>query len=162
MMAITLFQSLLCSLLLLHSSAFQPHHAKQRSCLSQLELFNRWGGGSSTSNSNNEDSGVDQVMDSMQSFKTNQQLGSLTSGMLQELSSITVEGRSEDGKVRVMMNGQQYPIGCQVMDDVEMATINSAMTEAMQDAHAKSLATMEAKMKSLYEDLGLPAPPAKK
>lgn len=82
--------------------------------------------------------------------------------MLQELSTVTVEGRSEDGKVRVVMNGQQYPVGCQVSDDVEMATLNSALTEAMQDAHAKSLATMEGKMKSLYDDLGLPTFPAKK
>jgi DNA-binding protein YbaB len=161
-MMAALLQSLLCSLLLLHSSAFQPPDTQHRSNLSQLGLFNRWGGGSSTSNSNNEDSGVDQVMDSMQSFKTNQRLGSLTSGMLQELASVTVEGRSEDGKVRVVMNGQQYPIACQVSDDADMITINSAMTEAMQDAHAKSLATMEAKMKSLYEDLGLPSSPTKK
>jgi DNA-binding protein YbaB len=158
-------QSLLALLLLLllsSSFAFQ-HQAQsfpQRPVVSKLDLFARWGGGgSSDNNNNNADSnnsgGVEQVMQSMQSFKTNQKLGSLTGGLVQELASLTVEGRSEDGKIRVVMNGQQYPVACQVMDDVDMATLNSALMQAMQDAHAKSFSLMESKMKSLYDELGL-------
>ena len=81
-------------------------------------------------------------MQSMQSFKTNQKLGSLTSSVLQELSTVRVEGRSEDGKIRVFMNGQQYPLAVQVGDDIDLTTINTALTQAMQDAHSKSFSLM--------------------
>lgn len=176
--------SLVILILLQFSSAFHNYQLSRYACqastssVSQLQLFTRWGSDANSdgdngntnnngnNNNNNDDSGdgavVDQVMQSMQSFKKNQQLGSLTSGLLQDLAGVNVEGRSDDGKVRVVMNGQQYPVGCQVMDDVDMATINSAITQAMQEAHAKSLALMESKMKGLYDDLGLPVISSKK
>jgi DNA-binding protein YbaB len=131
-----------------------------------LFLFARWGGGGSSPEQNRDSpdslSGVDQVMQSMQSFKTNQKLGSLTSGVLQELSAVRVEGRSEDGKIRVVMNGQQYPLAVQVGDDVDLTTINTALTQAMQDAHLKSFSLMESKLKSFYDELGLPGSALKK
>lgn len=132
-----------------------------------LFLFARWGGGGSTPEQQNRDSpdslsGVDQVMQSMQSFKTNQKLGSLTSSVLQELSTVRVEGRSEDGKIRVFMNGQQYPLAVQVGDDIDLTTINTALTQAMQDAHSKSFSLMESKLNRFYDELGLPGSALKK
>lgn len=166
-------QGIICLLLLLvlpPSNAFnqQQWKALQRpsaGSTDSLFLFSRWGGGSSQEqqkDSTDSSSGVDQVMQSMQSFKVNQRLGSLTSGVLQELSGARVEGRSEDGKIRVFMNGQQYPLAVQVGDDVDLATINTSLTQAMQDAHSKSCSLMESKMKSLYDELGLPNTAIKK
>mmetsp|Transcript_18132 Transcript_18132/g.27449 ORF Transcript_18132/g.27449 Transcript_18132/m.27449 type:complete len:161 (-) Transcript_18132:1096-1578(-) len=136
------------------------HHDMIPPSLLELNLKARWG---SRADSNKDDgSGVNQVMSSMQSFKSNQKLGGLTSSLLQELNSVTIEGRSEDGKARVVMNGQQYPISCQLADDTDVKTLSTAVVQAMQDAHAKSLALMESKMKTLYDDIGLPSPNAKK
>ena len=160
------------SLLLLISPAnafnqqqWNPLQRPSAGATNSLFLFARWGGGSSQEqqkDSTDSSSGVDQVMQSMQSFKVNQRLGSLTSGVLQELSGARVEGRSEDGKIRVFMNGQQYPLAVQVGDDVDLATINTSLTQAMQDAHSKSCTLMESKMKSLYDELGLPNTAMKK
>jgi DNA-binding protein YbaB len=121
----------------------------------QMGLFTRWGGPAESGDTKDETSAVDQVMNSMQSFMTNQKLGGLTSNLLQELASATVEGRSDDGKVRIVMNGQQKPIGCQIADESDISTLPTSVTQAMKDAHAKSIALMESKMKSLYDDLGL-------
>jgi DNA-binding protein YbaB len=153
----------------------QHHHQKHHQShpivpflSSSLFLFSRWGGGPSSTDSPPKDSndasgsGVDQVMQSMQSFKANQRLGSATSGILQELTTARVEGRSEDGKVRVIMNGKQFPVAVQVGDDIDLSTLNTALVQAMQDAHSKSVNYMESKMKTFYEDLGLPNPIVKK
>jgi nucleoid-associated protein EbfC len=171
----SLVQSLLFALLLFKSGcAFQQKSLfVQKSSIAiasknnnALFLFARWGSGSSPEQQHRDSpdslSGVDQVMQSMQSFKTNQKLGSLTSGVLQELSAARVEGRSEDGKIRVVMNGQQYPMAVQVGDDIDLTTINTALTQAMQDAHSKSVSLMESKLKSFYDELGLPASALKK
>ena len=165
----SLFQGLISLLLLVSPvNAFnqQQRNALQRpfvGATNSLFLFARWGSTpEQQKDTSNPSSEVDQVMQSMQSFKENQRLGSLTSGVLQELSGARVEGRSEDGKIRVFMNGQQYPVGVQVGDDVDVANINTSLTQAMQDAHSKSCSLMESKMKSLYEELGLPNTGVKK
>jgi len=154
------FFYLILLLLISNSHGFHQFNIDNQALLSpsllELNLFTRWGGARSDNNKDDE-SGVSQVMSSMQSFKSNQKLGGLTSNLLQELNSATVEGRSEDGKARVVMNGQQYPKSCQLAEDTDAKTLSSAVVEAMQDAHAKSLAMMESKMKSVYDDIGLPA-----
>jgi DNA-binding YbaB/EbfC family protein len=104
--------------------------------------------------------GVSQVMDSMEAFKKGQQVGTLTSNLLQELGGTNVEGNAADGKVRVFFDGQQRPKRVQIDEtyvrDVDIDDLNSALAVAMQDAYKKSREKMEEKMKELYGELGLP------
>jgi DNA-binding YbaB/EbfC family protein len=103
--------------------------------------------------------GVAQVMDSMENFKKAQQVGKITEGILQELSSMSVEGSAEDGKVRVFFDGTQRPKSVDIdetyMSSVEADDLEAALAAAMKDAHAKSKEKMEEKMKSFYAELGL-------
>ena len=105
--------------------------------------------------------GVSQVMDSMEAFKKGQQVGSLTSNLLQELGGTTVEGNAAQGKVRVFFDGQQRPKRVQIDEAyvrvVDIDDLNSALAVAMQDAYKKSREKMEEKMKELYGELGLPS-----
>lgn len=110
-------------------------------------------------------SGVSKVMDSMQRFKTSQRVSDRTNTVIQELASVTVEGSSADGKVKVTYNGQQRPIGVQIDESYFQSLgrksgareLSVALTEAMKQAHEKSAGKMEDKLKGLYSDLGFPA-----
>lgn len=104
--------------------------------------------------------GVAGIMDSMENFKTAQQVGKMTNSLVQELASTTVEGTSVEGKVKVYFDGQQQPVGVKIDDaflqDVDSASdLSAALTLAMKDAYRKSAERMDEKMKSFYVDLGL-------
>ena len=110
-------------------------------------------------------SGVSEVMNSMNRFKTSQRVSERTNVVVQELAGVTVEGTSADGKVKVMFNGQQRPIGVQI-DEAYFQSLGRksgarelsvAINEAMKQAHEKSAAKMEEKLKALYSDLGFHA-----
>jgi DNA-binding protein YbaB len=108
--------------------------------------------------------GVAGIFDSMENSKTSQQVGKRTSMVLQDLSNMLVEGSAADGKVKVVMNGQQRPMSVQI-DNGYFQNVHSkkdgseelgvALTQAMQEAHKKSCEKMEEKMKSFYSDVGL-------
>jgi len=103
-------------------------------------------------------------MDSMASFQASQKLGDRTTSILQDLSNQLVEGSSADGKVKVSFNGQQKPVDVQI-DDAYFEKISQrnggldelcrGLTQAMQEAQAKSAEKMEEKMKQVYEEVGL-------
>jgi DNA-binding YbaB/EbfC family protein len=103
--------------------------------------------------------GVASVMDSMESFKKAQEVGKRTASVLQELSSMTVEGTAGGGSVRVFVDGKQRPMGVEIdekyLSDVKSEDLNAAITSAMQEAHKKSSNKMEEKMQALYSELGL-------
>ena len=108
----------------------------------------------------------------MENFKQSQELGKKTATLLADLSSSTVEGTAANGKVRVYFDGQQHPMGVEMDPEYlqrllrvgeggsesnsGFEDLNEAVTVAMQDAHAKSVALMDEKMRDLYSDLGLP------
>ena len=107
--------------------------------------------------------GVANIVDSMVSFKTSQRVGERSSAVLQDLKNVLVEGASKDGKVKVTYNGQQKPIGVQIEEAYFQSLksnkdgadeLSDALSKAMQEAHSKSAAKMEEKLKSLYSDLG--------
>jgi DNA-binding protein YbaB len=118
-----------------------------------------------SSRANNNLGGVANIMDSMGSFKTSQRVGERTNAVLQDLSNVLVEGSAADGKVKITYNGQQVPMGVQIEDTYFQSLkgrgkdgaeeLGIALTQAMQEAHSKSAAKMEEKLKSLYSDLGL-------
>ena len=110
-------------------------------------------------------SGISEVMNSMNRFKTSQRVSERTNVVIQELAGVTVEGTSADGKVKVMFNGQQRPVGVQIDEAYFQALgrksgareLSVAINEAMKQAHEKSAAKMEEKLKALYSDLGFHA-----
>lgn len=96
----------------------------------------------------------------MENFKQSQELGRKTSALLAELSSTTVEGLAAGGKIKVLVDGQQKPMGVEIDDDyfetVAVEDLTEKLATAMQDAHDKSTKLMQDRMESLYSDIGLP------
>jgi DNA-binding protein YbaB len=79
------------------------------------------------------------------------------------LKSITVEGSSENGKIKIVFDGQQNPISTyidesffreQQRNNVDPNDLANAITAAMKDARMKSVEKMNEKMKNVYNDLG--------
>jgi DNA-binding YbaB/EbfC family protein len=107
--------------------------------------------------------GVAQVMESMDGFKKSQQIGKLTSNLVQDLGSTVVEGSAAEGKVRVFMDGEQRPKRVQIDEEygeaVDVDDLSSALLVALQECYAKSREKQEEKMKDLYSELGLPPSP---
>lgn len=106
---------------------------------------------------------VASVMESMARFKKSQRIEKRTTGVLQDLSNLFIEGCSSDGKVKVTYDGQQKPVSVRIdqnyfqslkSDRTGSEELSTAVQQAMQEAHTKSTAKMEEKMKSLYEDIG--------
>lgn len=168
----------------LHSASLAPHfmmssHGSQRGTLLTRNLFwftNKDEGESSEANKNpnalgdGAGGGVARVMESMEKFKRAQQVGKLTTNLVQELTSTRVEGTAENGKIKVVVDGQQRPIAViidesywqqQVIQQVPPLDVNdlsAALTLAMQDAHNKAAERMDERMKSYYAELGLKPP----
>jgi len=103
-----------------------------------------------------------ETVSTMENFKKAQDIGKRTSTVLQELSSMMIEGVAADGKVRIFVDGQQRPTGADIdekyLASVTVDDLNTAVTAAMQDAHIKSTEQMEEKMQALYAEVGLPPP----
>ena len=115
---------------------------------------------SSSSNTNKAGlGGVAGIMDSMENFKTAQQVGKMTNALVQDLQKETFEGVAVEGKVKVLFDGQQRPVGVKIDDTylagAEASELSSALTAAMKEAYQKSSEKMDEKMKSFYIDLGL-------
>ena len=99
------------------------------------------------------------IMDSMDQLKRAQRIGKITASLVQELKSLTVEGISENGKVKVIYDGQQNPVGAHIDENyykekVDVNEFTNALTAAMKDAQTKSVEKMNEKMKNVYNELG--------
>ena len=99
----------------------------------------------------------------MEGLKNAKKIGERTNNVLQDLSNILIEGSAAEGKVKVTYTANQKPMGVQIdpeyfqslKGDKEGSNeLSLAMTQAMEEAHAKSAVKMEEKMKTLYADLG--------
>lgn len=105
--------------------------------------------------------GVSSVMESMDAFKKSQRIGKMTGALVQELSSLTVEGTAENGKVKVTYDGQQRPVDVFIddtyFDSANAADVSNAITTAMKEAHSKSTEEMDKKMKNFFASVGLPS-----
>jgi DNA-binding protein YbaB len=127
-------------------------------------------GKNSNSGSRSAGSGVVAIMDSMDQLKRSQRIGKITATLVQELKSITVEGSSENGKIKIIMDGQQNPISTYIDEsyfreqqqpprnnnnnNVDTNELSKAITTAMKDARMKSIEKMNEKMKNVYNELG--------
>jgi DNA-binding protein YbaB len=107
------------------------------------------------------------VMEAMGSFKASQRVGERATGVLQELQDKEqVEGSAANGKIKVLCNGQQRPTSVHVdetyLQDLvrdrqpkEAAKdLSAALLLAMTDAHAKSSARLNERLKTVYSDMG--------
>ncbi len=81
----------------------------------------------------------------------------------EELANTDFEGYSSDETVRVIMTGNQEPKSVDITEAAYSQgneALSRLVTEAMRDAHAKSVAGMKERMAKLASSLGLPQPPA--
>jgi len=99
----------------------------------------------------------------MENIKKAQNMIQIEAAKVQEeLANTDFEGYSSDETVRVIMTGNQEP---RSVDITEAAynqgneAVSRLVTEAMKDAHAKSVAGMKERMAKLAQSLGLPQPP---
>ncbi len=115
---------------------------------------------SKSSQSTKQTSKMGTTATTMENFKQSQELGKKTSSLIQELSSIQVEGVAAKGKIKVILDGQQQPVGVEIDEDYfkqgGVDDFSETLLVAMQDAHKKSLDIMQEKMQGLYGSLGLP------
>ena len=114
----------------------------------------------SSSQNTKQNSKMGTTATTMENFKQSQELGKKTSSLIQELTSIQVEGVAAKGKIKVFVDGQQQPIGVEIDEEYFKETgvddFSEMILVAMQDAHKKSLDVMQEKMQGLYGSLGLP------
>lgn len=110
---------------------------------------------------NQSPSNMGKTANTMESFKKSQELGKKTAALLQELSNSSIEGSSAKGRVKILVDGQQLPLGVDIDEEyfqsISLEDLMEDLTAAMQDAHEKSTKLMSDKMQSLYKDLGLPS-----
>ena len=70
-----------------------------------------------------------------------------------------IEGQSEDGLVKVVLNGNQEPQRVQISPEAlgqGAEALSATVTAAMKDAYEKSTSTMRGRMEELTSGLGLP------
>jgi DNA-binding YbaB/EbfC family protein len=121
-------------------------------------LFGNKGGGEGKSK--NPFAGLGDMANLMENMKKAQQLVQVEAAKVQEeLAAAEFEGFSDDETVRVVMTGNQEPKSVDITDAaVEQGAekVSELCTEAMKDAHAKSVAGMKLRMRDLAAKMGLP------
>ena len=103
--------------------------------------------------------GVSSTIEAIENVESNQKVSRLLSSLLQDLQSSTVEGSSQDGKVKITFDCQQKPVRVTIDEnfhnEVDASTMGAAVTEALIDGHKKSTEKMNDKMKGLNSELGI-------
>jgi hypothetical protein len=77
----------------------------------------------------------------------------------EELEQMEIGGESSDGLVKVVLSGNQEPRRVEISNDAlakGAEALSALVTEAMQDAYAKSTETMRTRMEDLTSGLNLP------
>eukprot|EP01024_Parvocaulis_polyphysoides_P012963 TRINITY_DN14930_c0_g5_i1.p1 TRINITY_DN14930_c0_g5~~TRINITY_DN14930_c0_g5_i1.p1 ORF type:complete len:184 (-),score=26.46 TRINITY_DN14930_c0_g5_i1:145-627(-) len=80
----------------------------------------------------------------------------------EELATTEFEGYDEDETVKVVVTGNQEPKVVELTQeayDTGIDELSSRVTEAMKEAHSKSVAGMKERMGDMAQKLGLPSPP---
>ena len=92
-------------------------------------------------------------------FKKAQQVQQGAQQLQQELEAMDIEGKSSDGLVTVTVSGNQEPRGVVISPDAlgqGAEALSASVSEAMQDAYAKSTEEMRSRMEGLTSGLNLP------
>eukprot|EP00887_Chlorella_sp_A99_P007246 scaffold2.g7246.t1 len=135
----------------------QRRHRAQRQSISPRALFgggDKEGGGNPFAN----------MGGLMENIKKAQAMVQVEAARVQEeLARAEFDGYSSDETVRCIMSGNQEPKSIEITEAAYSQgaeRLNQLVTEAMRDAHAKSVEGMKARMKDLAKNLGLPPPPS--
>lgn len=79
-----------------------------------------------------------------------------------ELAAAQFEGYSACETVRAVMTGAQEPVSVDITEEAYAQgadALGALVTEALKDAHAKSVEGMKARMREMASSLGLPGMP---
>ena len=99
----------------------------------------------------------------METIKKAQQVGVKIKELQEELANTEVEASAADGGVTVVISGTQEPLNVLVTDELAAQgskAVSEAVSLAFREAHANSMEYSKNKLASLYEEVGLPVPPA--
>lgn len=103
--------------------------------------------------------GLGKMKELTEAFKKAQQVQAGAKQLQDELEQMEIEGKSDDGLVKVVLSGNQEPrrveIDPQAIEQGAQA-LSELVTTAMKDAYEKSTATMRERMEELTSGLNLP------
>lgn len=103
--------------------------------------------------------GLGKIKELQDAFQKAQQVQQGAQALQEELEKMEIEGKSEDGLVKVVMSGNQEPRNVEIAPEAlekGVETLSASVTEAMKAAYAESTETMRAKMEELTSGLNLP------
>ncbi|MBD0345909.1 MAG: YbaB/EbfC family nucleoid-associated protein [Coleofasciculus sp. Co-bin14] len=103
--------------------------------------------------------GLGKMKELAEAFKKAQEVQQGAKQLQEELEQMEIEGQSADGLVKVVMSGNQEPLGVQISPDAMGQgpdALSVLVTTAMKDAYEKSTATMRERMEELTSGLNLP------
>jgi hypothetical protein len=103
--------------------------------------------------------GLGKMKELTEAFKKAQQVQEGAKKLQEELEQMEIEGDAGDGLVKVIVSGNQEPLGVQISPDAlsqGAESLSQLVTEAMKDAYEKSTATMRERMETLTSGLNLP------
>jgi nucleoid-associated protein EbfC len=103
--------------------------------------------------------GLGKMKELAEAFKKAQEVQQGAKQLQEELERMEIEGLSADGRVKVVMSGNQEPLRVEITPEA-MANgpeaLSELVTEAMRDAYDKSTTTMRERMEELTSGLNLP------
>lgn len=103
--------------------------------------------------------GLGKMKELAEAFKKAQQVQEGAKKLQEELELMEIEGQSDDGLVKVVLNGNQEPRRVEISPDAlgqGAEALSEIVTAAMRDAYLKSTATMRSRMEELTSGLDLP------
>lgn len=103
--------------------------------------------------------GLGKMKELADAFKKAQQVQEGAKKLQEELEQMEIQGQSEDGLVKVLVNGNQEPRRVEIAPEaLEQGAefLSQIVTEAMKDAYEKSTAMMRSRMEDLTSGLDLP------
>ncbi|OSX75881.1 hypothetical protein BU14_0218s0046 [Porphyra umbilicalis] len=98
----------------------------------------------------------------MDAVKKAQQFTESAKELQDELKETEIEATAREGKVKVVLTGQQTPISVTIAPellDEGADAVSAAVTDAVKAAHSRSLEYMRERLGGLTTDFGLPQQP---
>ena len=96
-----------------------------------------------------------------EAFKKAKQIQQDAQKLQDELENMEIEGKSDDGMIKVWISGNQLPLRVQVDESILKSTkekIEQNILQAIQQAHDTSSSTMKERMNDLTGGLNLNLP----
>lgn len=103
--------------------------------------------------------GLGKMKELAEAFKKAQEVQAGAKRLQEELEVMQIEGQSQNGLVKVVLSGNQEPIGVMIAPEAlneGAEVLSDLVTAAMKDAYNRSTATMRERMEELTDGLNLP------